>query len=102
MHITLLDLLTHERRDCPDYPDMDVRYWSEGDGGCDCNRAVAFGGDEAYEDQRARLRLAEDDCLGYNRWLIVAVHGDLEGYTTAEVLALVNQDYPERDLARPS
>ena len=101
MKVTLLDTKTGERRDCSDWHDgaeFGVYWWSEGNGSCDCNRALAFDltEDEDYqEEQRLALGLERNTCLGAERWLIVDVHGDLEGQTRDQVLAEANGDYPD-------
>ena len=95
MKVTLLDTKTGEVRDCSSWLNFDASWWSEGNGSCDCNRAIAFDrGEEDYgEEQRLLLRLEEGVCLGSLRWLIVGVSGDLHGQTEAEVLAEVNERY---------
>lgn len=99
MKVTLLDTKTGERRDCSSWSngaDLGVYWWSEGNGGCDCNRALAFDreGEDHHEEQRLALGLEENICLGAKRWLIVEVSGDLEGLTSEQALAEANMEYP--------
>lgn len=104
MRVTLLDTKTGKRRDCTSWCDSDfsIFWWSHGNGSCDCNRALAFDiGDEDHsEDQRIALDLDENRCLGAERWLIVDVSGDLEGWSRDDVLLEANSDYPEELVAR--
>lgn len=95
MKVTLLDTKTGERRDCSEQ-EFGVRWWLEGNGSCDCNRALFFDrGDEDHgEEQRIALGLEENVCLGCRRWLIVDVSGDLEGMTREQILSEANRDYP--------
>ena len=100
MKVTLLDTKTGERRDCSDWcngEEFSVYWWQEGNGSCDCNRALAFDrGDEDHsEEQRLALGAEENGCLGCRRWLIVDVSGDLEGMTREQILAEANSEYPE-------
>jgi hypothetical protein len=96
MKVTLLDTKTNEKRDCSTWLDFDFYWWSEGNGGCDCNRVIAFqqGEEKDYaEEQRIDLELQPDRCLGTKRWLVVDVSGDLEGMTKEEILSEINSGY---------
>lgn len=68
--------------------DSSLYWWSEGNGGCDCNRSLAFGG-------------ADDEPLecGNTRYLVVDVHGGLEGRSKNEAIEDANEDCPP-DLVR--
>lgn len=106
MKVTLLDAKTGERRDCSNFcdeTDFGVYWWCEGNGSCDCNRALAFDrgeGEDHSEEQRLALGLEENCCFGAERWLIVDVSGDLEEMTREEVLAMANSDYPPELVAK--
>src|SRR3990167_5078252 len=97
MKVTLLDTTTGERRDCSGFCDgmeFSVYWWLEGNGSCDCNRAIAFNMDS--EDHRHPINSEGNAvCLGRNRWIIVDVSGDLEDMTREQVMAEVNIGYPE-------
>ena len=99
MKVTLLDTKTGERRDCSDKHgdvEFDVFWWQEGNGSCDCNRALLFdrNGENHSEEQRLALGVEENICLGCRRWLIVDVSGNLEGMTREQVLVDANTGYP--------
>lgn len=75
--------------------DLSVFWWTEGDGACDCNRAIAF--------DRGALHGEGRSCLGCKRFIAIDVEGDL-GYedcdgdcrvpiTKEEVLIAMNSDY---------
>jgi hypothetical protein len=70
---------------------FDLYWWTDGNGGCDCNREIICGNDE---DNGPGL------CDGSRRYYIVAMTGDLEGYTEDEVVREANQDYPNFCLVR--
>jgi hypothetical protein len=97
MKVTILDTKTGEEKCCHDWPEpgfeVDVWWWSGGNGGCDCNRALAYDA-EVDEDE------ASGRCVGSQRFLISKVGGNLEGMTEADVLREVNADYPPELLER--
>lgn len=98
MIVTILDTKTGEVRTCAEWcskNDFDLYWWSEGNGSCDCNRAIAFnGGDSAlYEEQQKALGLEDNTCLGCHRWLIVGVQGDTDGINVRRAIAMCNQGY---------
>jgi hypothetical protein len=75
--------------------DMSVFWWTEGNGGCDCNRRLAFpdATDPAWIDGY---------CCGCKRFVAIDVEGDLalsdiDGtqvpHTKEQVLAAMNADY---------
>lgn len=84
----LLDTATGERRTADGF-DFSVYWWTEGNGSCDCNRAIVFG-------RPVRMGI----CSGYVRFLAVDVTGDLEGWNKGDVLAEMNRDYPAELLAQ--
>jgi hypothetical protein len=88
MNVTILDTKTGKRKDCSDWHDFDVYWWTQGNGSCDCNRFIAMGleDDDNEEDDNV-------DCK-CERFLIVDVSGDLEGRTREDILAESNEDYP--------
>lgn len=91
MYPTLLDTKTGQSVVASD-KDFSVYWWTEGNGSCDCNRALVFG-DEVIEELEAEF--GEDVCCGCRRIVATDVHGDLEGFTKQQVLAEMNQDYPD-------
>jgi hypothetical protein len=99
MKVTLLDTKTGERRDCSTWLDgshLSFYFWAEGNGSCDCNRAIAFQqgeGKDYAEEQRLDLGLQPDICLGSKRWLVVDVSGDLEGMDKDQILSEINSEY---------
>jgi hypothetical protein len=72
-------------------------WWTEGNGSCDCSRAIAF--DLHAED----LGLKEGVCFGCRRFIAIDVEGDLRSYdyegndpqpnTKEQVLAAMNSEY---------
>lgn len=72
MKLTLLDTVTGVRKEIQD--DCDGYYWSEGNGSCDCNRAMYFGVGPLAGSSR---------CIGCKRFLIVAC--DNEQYSLFEL-----------------
>jgi hypothetical protein len=91
MYPTLLDTKTGktvvaENMDC------NVFWWTEGNGSCDCNRAICIGEDVVDE---LEAEFGEHVCCGYNRIVAIDIHGDLEGLTKDEVLEDLNSEYPE-------
>ena len=101
--VTLLDTETRVIR--KDEDARSIYYWSDGNGSCDCNRVGVF--DDAVQEamdaaQHARLPTllpAHQVCFGSHRFVIVYVHGDCGGAAPAEVLAMMNEDYPPGLLA---
>lgn len=95
MKVVLLDTETGERKDCSHWlPEPTVFWWTQGNGSCDCNRALAFGGGDLETEHRCAQGLDENICFGCRRWRVVAAAGDLEGYSEAEVIKLANEGYP--------
>lgn len=82
MRVTILDVITNETKDLEQ--DWPVWWWEDGNGSCDCNRAIFFGHSEPGTHRY---------CAGAERYVIVDVHGDLEGETTEDILARLNSDY---------
>jgi hypothetical protein len=88
MQITLLDTQTGETKTVHEKDHMgcfDSTWWQEGNGSCDCNRAIAFGHDCPHET-----------CLGAKRYLII----DTEEGNSLDVLLGYNADYPYDLLAK--
>lgn len=63
MHTTLLDTITGQQIEAPDWSSC-VFWWTEGNGACDCNRALAMGCED-LEDKEGDVEV----CLGYTRSL---------------------------------
>ncbi len=95
MNVMLLDLVTGETKDSQWEPEASVFWWTRGNGSCDCNRALAFGGSDLLDAQKLRLGLADNICLGYERWRVVGVDGDLEGHAQTELIEMANVGYPD-------
>jgi hypothetical protein len=92
MYVTVLDTQTGETKEST--YDSTLFWWSEGNGGCDCNRVLLWG--EELEAQQHQLTgTPEGHCLGAKRFLVVSAKGDLEGLTEEESVAMINGDYPE-------
>jgi hypothetical protein len=68
MYVTILDTETGETREST-YPST-LFWWSDGNGGCDCNRALLFG-EEVDSEHRRKLGIDDDNCLGSRRFLAV-------------------------------
>lgn len=110
MYPTLLDTETGESKVCPEL-ESPMSWWIDGNGSCDCNRAIAMGKDEelceAMHQAHPDLLSYQGYCYGEKRFLVVALHGDLEGYDLDTALNFVNDCYPEelkqhwlRDISR--
>ena len=92
MYPTILDLKTGERHLCKDRPwDCSVFWWTDGNGACDCNRALAI--KKRTEWPEYAKQFSEGICLGCKRFLIVDVHGDLEGQSKESIIAEANAGY---------
>ena len=91
MYPTLLDTKTGKTAIASD-TDRSVFWWSEGNGSCDCNRALCIGEDVVNELEE---QFGTNVCCGCTRIVAIDVHGDLEGLTKEEVLENLNSDYPE-------
>lgn len=94
MYPTILDTQTNERKVLGDW-DASVFWWVEGNGSCDCNRAIAMGHEE-LENQDGDQSV----CFGHNRFIAVDVHGDFEGLDKADILRMMNEDYPHALVAQ--
>ena len=98
MRVTIVDTVTGERRTTDAAFEFTAFWWSEGNGACDCNRAILFGVDAeldaAQHRQHPHLLPHQSLCLGCTRFLIVA--------TDDETISLhdLNADYPADLLAR--
>jgi len=69
--------------------DMSVFWWTEGNGSCDCNRAIAFG-----ESHGA----GKHTCLGTKRYVAIDVEETAkdrneEALTKEQVLTAMNAEY---------
>ena len=88
MRVTLLDVVTGERKEALDW-NRSVFWWTEGSGQCDCNRALAMDHEE-LENEESGVSV----CLGHARFLVIDVHGDLEGQDKTDILREANASYP--------
>jgi hypothetical protein len=73
--------------------DMSVFWWTEGNGACDCNRAIAFGvGVGSVAEELAAQH--PGICYGCKRFVAIDVEGSLEDAPSKEhVLACMNSEY---------
>lgn len=91
MYPTLLDTKTGKTVTAKDM-DSSLFWWIDGNGSCDCNRAIAFG-DDVEEEMTAGF--GEGCCFGCSRIIAVDVHGDLEGVSKEQIIKEMNDEYPE-------
>lgn len=70
-----------------DEPRTDLTVWdiTEGNWSCDCNRAKAFG----LQDVTGMI------CDGCKRFVVETVSGDLEGWTSEDLIREANREYPQ-------
>lgn len=85
--VTVLDTVTgktvvSDRENC-------AYWWSEGNGGCDCNRGTLFD----LDGNDPWLSLPEDYCCGSKRFIVIAADTSL--YSLGEM----NADYPGKGVA---
>ena len=77
--------------------DWTLFWWSEGNGCCDCNRAMLFGEDVETEMDRRVGNNPEEcggNCFGWTRFIAVDIHGEtLVVHTKTEVLTAINNRY---------
>jgi hypothetical protein len=78
MKITLLDTVTGKRQEL--IGRWDPAWWADGNGSCDCNRAIFMGLPELSES---------NTCIGCKRFLVV--EATYKDYTLREF----NEGYPE-------
>lgn len=81
MKVTILDTRT-KKKTAIDLP-YNATWWYEGNGSCDCNRAIFSKVDLTYQNKNQRL-----ECLGCHRFLITAIESN--EYSLIEL----NEDYP--------
>ena len=67
-------------------------WWADGNGSCDCNRAIV-GGEEIVDELDGVFGIGT--CYGCKRIVAIDVKGDLEGVTKKKVLEEMNSEYPE-------
>lgn len=87
MRPVLKDLLMGDTR--LSNQDVSVWTWTEGNWSCDCNRAIACG-----------KPWATSSC-GNKRFVVVEVHGDLEGWDPESLIARCNEGYERAILNAP-
>jgi hypothetical protein len=102
---TFLDLRTGKTAKGSDMP---VFWWTEGNGACDCNRAIHFEG--VAEEMNARQHIDKPEllahqslCYGCKRFVAIDVEGDLNSYdhegknpqpnTREQLLIAMNSEY---------
>ena|ERR1043165_567345 len=85
MYPRLLDTKTGKLVDASRH-DTDLFWWSEGNGSCDCNRAICMG-EEVVEE------MGDLGCVSL-RIVAVDVLGDLEGMPKEYILERMNAEYP--------
>lgn len=88
--------------------DQSVYWWTEGNGACDCNRAIHFEGvaEEMWKQQHAdkpELKEWQSLCYGCKRFIAIDVEGDLNSYdyegknpvlmTKEQILIAMNSEY---------
>jgi len=95
---TFKDLVTGQIAKATDKPLFNVYWWTEGNGSCDCNRAIVCG---VYDEMEADLHHANPEllphqslCFGCKRFIAVDVEGDFEGMTKEDLIRAMNSDYP--------
>lgn len=91
MYPTLLDTKTGKRVIAKGM-DYSLFWWTEGNGSCDCNRAIAIGNDVENE---MTIEFGAGCCFGNSRIVAIDVHGDLEGISKEQILREMNDEYPE-------
>jgi len=97
---TLLDTETGETREASEFKGW--FWWAEGNGSCDCNRAIVFDKEDEMEERFADEGLPDGcgACFGATRFIAIDVHGDLGHNTKAQILEDFNRDYPEELVRR--
>lgn len=98
MKITLLDTETLKKVEFEVYDDWQTIWqWTEGNFGCDCNRAFQFS-EELDEEMNRRMRKNHPElkewqscCWGSKRFLVINVNPMPEGKTIKDF----NEDYPQ-------
>ena len=93
MYPVLLDTETGEKHEASQFTGW--FWWAEGNGSCDCNRAIVFDKEDELEE-----KFGEGVCPGGTRFIAVDVHGDLEGMSKAQILDDFNSEYPEELVRR--
>jgi len=89
MNVTVLDTKTNKTvsSEQTQFKNMDIWFWTEGNGGCDCNRAKMFGDevnaemDEQMRKDHPELKEWQSYCYGEKRFKIIKVEPMPEGYT---------------------
>ncbi len=89
MNVIVLDTITGQKIESEQthFKDYDIWWWTEGNGGCDCNRAMMFT-DDIDDAMEAQMREANPElkehqsyCYGEKRFLVVAVDPMPKSYT---------------------
>ena len=98
MYPTLKDIKTGEIKTANKITDnFNVSWWTDGNGSCDCNRAHIFGKKEEIETEIHQktpdLKEWQSICFGYDRFIAVDVHGNLEGIDKQKIINKMNSEY---------
>ena len=69
-------------------------WWADGNGSCDCNRAILFNKEQEVHKE---LAIDENHCLGHTRFIVVDVHGDFADLkiTKQQAIEEMNGCYPQ-------
>ena len=102
MNVTILDTVTDQKAESYQtrFKDCDAWWWTEGNGGCDCNRAMMFPDeiDDAMDAQMRKENPGLEDhqsyCYGEKRFIVISVEPMPEGYTLLDF----NDGYPDNIL----
>lgn len=97
MYPTLLDTKTGKTVVAEKF-DGTLFWWADGNGSCDCNRCLAFEDRQVYEELTEEY--GENVCFCNERFIVIDVHGDLEGTSKEDVIAEMNSGYDPKLLER--
>lgn len=91
----IIDLVTKQHTKASDFTNDDLFWWADGDGSCDCNRALCFDAevDKELEKQHG------DHCYGSTRFVVVDVIDDtgfLKDNCKEQVVAEMNSEYDDK------
>ena len=106
MNVTVIDTVTGEKvsSDQTQFKGegFDAWWWTEGNGGCDCNRMEMFA-DEIESEMDAQMRKDNPElkewqsyCYREKRFIVIAVEPMPDGYTLLDF----NDGYPEITLTK--
>lgn len=102
LYPTFRDLASGATAKCDDkHGGMSLFWWSEGNGGCDCNRVGYFDAETCPPDETELEREEDLDeygsamCLGHRRYVVIDVEGDITDAEKPEAIARMNEGYEE-------